>query len=80
MHYDAEGFYYLARAALVKDERQIDRFDRVFARVFNGLEGLTVEAIVARLDLPADWLRKLAERHLTAEERPRSRRSAASRR
>jgi uncharacterized protein with von Willebrand factor type A (vWA) domain len=25
--YDVEGFYYLARAALVKDERHIDRFD-----------------------------------------------------
>ena len=36
--YDAEGFYYLARAALVKDERLIDRFDRVFAKVFGGLE------------------------------------------
>ena len=67
--YDAEGFYYLARAALVKDERHIDRFDRVFAQVFNGLEGLTVEAIVARTDLPADWLRKLIERHLTPEEK-----------
>jgi uncharacterized protein with von Willebrand factor type A (vWA) domain len=67
--YDAEGFYYLARASLVKDERHIDRFDRVFARVFNGLEGLSVEAIVARVDLPADWLRKLVERHLTPEER-----------
>ena len=36
--YDAEGFYYLARASLVKDERHIDRFDRVFAAVFKGLE------------------------------------------
>ena len=44
--YDAEGFYYLARAALVKDERHIDRFDRVFAAVFDGLEALTLEAIV----------------------------------
>ena len=69
MLYDAEGFYYLARAALVKDERHIDRFDRVFAHVFNGLEGLTIEAIVARAELPADWLRKLIERHLTAEEK-----------
>ncbi|HRO11500.1 VWA domain-containing protein [Amaricoccus sp.] len=67
--HDAEGFYYLARAALVKDERMIDRFDRVFAHVFGGLEGLTVEAIVARAELPADWLRKLIERHLTPEEK-----------
>ena len=69
MRYDAEGFYYLARASLVKDERHIDRFDRVFAAVFSGLEFLTVEALIERLDLPADWLRKLAEKHLTPEER-----------
>ena len=36
--YDVEGFYYLARAAMVKDERNIDRFDRAFARAFEGLE------------------------------------------
>jgi uncharacterized protein with von Willebrand factor type A (vWA) domain len=67
--YDPEAFYYLARTSLVKDERHIDRFDRVFAAAFNGLETLTVEAIVARLDLPADWLRKLLEKHLTPDEK-----------
>ena len=36
--YDVEGFYYLARSALVKDERHIDRFDQVFAHVFKGVE------------------------------------------
>jgi uncharacterized protein with von Willebrand factor type A (vWA) domain len=67
--YDAEGFYHLARASLVKDERHIDRFDRAFAQAFNGLETLTVDEIVAALDLPEDWLRKLAEKHLTPEEK-----------
>ena len=67
--YDAEGFYYLARASLVKDERHIDRFDRVFAEVFKGLESLTPEGFVEGIDLPAHWLRRLAERHLTPEER-----------
>jgi uncharacterized protein len=67
--YDAEAFYYLARAALVKDERHIDRFDRVFAARFAGLEALTVEAIVARLELPEAWLRKLVETHLSPEEK-----------
>ena len=33
-----ETFYYLSRAVLVKDERHLDRFDRVFAHVFRGLE------------------------------------------
>jgi uncharacterized protein with von Willebrand factor type A (vWA) domain len=66
--YDAEGFYFLARTTLVKDERHIDRFDRVFAACFGGLSELTPDALIEQLDLPADWLRKLAEKHLTPEE------------
>jgi len=66
---DPEGFYYLARAAMVKDERHIDRFDRAFAQAFRGLEGLTADQVIAALDLPAEWLEKLAEKHLTEEER-----------
>jgi uncharacterized protein with von Willebrand factor type A (vWA) domain len=67
--HDAEGFYYLARASLVKDERNIDKFDRVFGEVFGGLEGMSVEAILARVEMPEEWLRKLVEKHLTPEER-----------
>ena len=37
--YDAEGFYYLARTAMVKDERHLDRFDRAFAESFRGAGG-----------------------------------------
>ena len=36
--YSVEDFYYLARATLVKDERHLDKFDRVFAQCFKGLE------------------------------------------
>jgi len=32
-----EEFYYLARAALVKDEKYYDRYDRVFAAYFKGI-------------------------------------------
>ena len=63
--YSVEDFYYLARATLVKDERHLDKFDRVFAQCFKGLEppeGVKVE------DLPEEWLRKLAEKLLTPEE------------
>jgi uncharacterized protein with von Willebrand factor type A (vWA) domain len=67
--YDVEGFYYLARSALVKDERHIDRFDQVFSHVFKGLEALSGETGVDVADLPEDWLRKLAEKHLTEEEK-----------
>src|ERR1700688_2556480 len=61
-----EDFYYLSRAALVKDERNLDKFDRVFGRVFKGLELLS-EA--AEAEIPAEWLKKLAEKYLTEEER-----------
>ena len=61
-----ENFYYLSRAALVKDERNLDKFDRVFGQVFKGLE-LMGEAIEA--DIPAEWLKKLADKYLTEEEK-----------
>ncbi|ARE38919.1 hypothetical protein RGUI_0778 [Rhodovulum sp. P5] len=67
--YDVEGFYYLARAALVKDERLLDRFDRAFAATFDGLEEIAPGEVLEALDLPEDWLRRLAEKHLTEEER-----------
>ena len=67
--YDIDGFYYLARASLVKDERQIDRFDRAFAAAFEGLETISTDEVLEAVDLPAEWLEKLAEKHLTEEER-----------
>ncbi|HDR28072.1 vWA domain-containing protein [Rhodovulum sp.] len=67
--YDVEGFYYLARTVMVKDERLLDRFDRAFAESFSGLEEIGPGDVLEALDLPEDWLRKLAERHLSAEER-----------
>src|SRR5471032_3647782 len=61
-----EDFYYLSRATLVKDERNLDKFDRVFGQVFKGLETLGdgMEA-----EIPAEWLRKLSEKYLTEEEK-----------
>ena len=67
--YDTTGFYHLARTTMVKDERHLDRFDRAFAESFAGLENLTTEDVLDALNLPAEWLRKLAENHLTPEER-----------
>ena len=67
--YDVTTFYYLSRTAMVKDERYFDRFDRAFAETFQGLETIPVEAVLEALDLPRDWLEKLAEKHLTPEER-----------
>ena len=68
-NYDITDFYYLARTVLVKDERHLDRFDRVFGEVFRGLEPpTTVTGEVIRRELPTEWLKKLAERLFTAEE------------
>ena len=67
--YDVEGFYYLARSALVKDERNIDRFDQVFAHIFKGVEALAGEAVIDVASLPEEWLRRLAEKHLSEEEK-----------
>lgn len=67
--YDVEGFYYLARAALVKDERNLDRFDQVFSTVFKGLESLSDSEEIDSQELPEEWLRKMAEKHLSDEER-----------
>jgi uncharacterized protein len=61
-----EDFYYLARTALVKDERNLDKFDRVFGHLFKGLE-LMSEPLSA--EIPAEWLKKLAEKYLTEEEK-----------
>ena len=64
--FDVNNFYYLSRSCLVKDERNLDKFDRVFGTVFKGLEppeeGATAE-------IPEEWLRKLTELHLTDEEK-----------
>ena len=64
-NHDIDDFYYLARATLVKDERHLDKFDRVFAECFKGLE--TPERDLQR-DLPEEWLRKIAEKMLTPAE------------
>src|SRR5262249_35662723 len=60
-----EDFYYLSRASLVKDERNLDKFDRVFGQVFKGVESTPDLAT----EIPIDWLKKLAEKYLTEEEK-----------
>ncbi|KZY34633.1 VWA domain-containing protein [Roseovarius sp. HI0049] len=67
--YDIEGFYYLARTAMVKDERMIDRFDQAFAASFEGLEQISAGEVLDAVDLPQEWLEKMAEKHLSPEEK-----------
>ena len=60
-----DDFYHLARATLIKDEAQFDKFDRAFAAYFKGVEMLTDFT----QDLPLEWLRKTLELELSAEEK-----------
>lgn len=67
--FDTEAFYFLARTALVKDERHIDRFDRVFAEMFGGLEAVSGGEGVETVPIPEEWLKKLAEKHLSEDDK-----------
>ncbi len=63
---EVEDFYFLSRATLVKDERNLDKFDQVFGHVFKGLESLGEGDIS---EIPEDWLKALTEKFLTEEEK-----------
>jgi uncharacterized protein with von Willebrand factor type A (vWA) domain len=67
--YDIDAFYFLARTCMVKDERNIDKFDRAFATAFEGLEAIPDSAVMDAVDIPQDWLEKMAEKHLSAQEK-----------
>ena len=67
--YDIEAFYYLARTAMVKDERNIDTFDRAFSATFKGLEAISSDDMLEAVEIPEVWLRKMVEKHLSEEEK-----------
>lgn len=64
--YNITDFYYLSRTTLVKDERNLDKFDRVFAHAFKGMEALDLSETS---QIPEEWLRALTEKFLTEEEK-----------
>ena len=64
--FSVDDFYYLARSAMVKDEKYLDRFDRVFGKSFKGLEYVTDEVDA---EIPEEWLKILSEQLLTDEEK-----------
>ena len=66
--YDFEAFYYLGRITMVKDERHLDRYDRAFSNTFKGLENISLSDVLEAVNIPAEWLEKLAEKHLSAAE------------
>ena len=60
-----DDFYYLARASLIKDEAQFDRFDLAFATYFKGVDAI----FDIRAAIPEEWLRKEFERLLSPEDK-----------
>ena len=62
---NVDDFYLLSRTALVKDEKNYDKFDRAFSAYFKGLEDLTglLESLI-----PDEWLRHEFEKSLTPED------------
>ncbi len=61
-----DDFYYLSRAALVKDEALFDRFDRVFGVFFRNIDAaLDWE----QFDIPLEWLRSQGARLLSEADR-----------
>jgi uncharacterized protein len=67
--YDIDAFYHLGRMTMVKDERWFDRYDRAFSTSFKGIESISSDDVLTAIDLPADWLTKMAEKYLTPQER-----------
>ena len=66
--FKVENFYYLSRASLIKNEKHIDRFDLVFSKVFKGIENISLEDLLNKVDIPKEWVKKLSEKLLTPEE------------
>ena len=66
--FKVENFYYLSRASLIKNEKHIDRFDLVFSKVFKGIEDISLEDLLNKVDIPKEWVKKLSEKFLTPEE------------
>ena len=66
--YDIEGFYYLARITLIKNEKNIDKFDIVFHQFFEGIKKISLEKIINEKFIPSEWLKKLSEKFLNKEE------------
>ncbi|HOB45518.1 MAG TPA: VWA domain-containing protein [Zoogloea sp.] len=60
-----EDFYFLARTSLVKDEAHFDRFDQAFGEYFKGVEAIPG----LEVDLPAEWLKAMMQKHLSPEEK-----------
>jgi len=63
----SQGFYYLSRSIMVKDEKYYDKFDQAYGIFFEGIEDLDIDFL--KNEIPEEWLRKQFEKTLTDEER-----------
>lgn len=61
-----DDFYLLSRTVLVKDEKHFDKFDKAFAKYFEGIDAIDPELLSKAI--PEDWLRREIEKHLSPEE------------
>jgi len=64
--FNVNDFYYLSRSALIKDERHLDKFDRVFGHSFKGLESNEEGSVT---EIPEEWLKLMGQKYLTDEEK-----------
>jgi len=64
--YSVDDFYSLCKAIMVKQEAQLDRFDRVFGHFFNGMELIPDDFFTK--NIPEDWLKKQLKKVLSEEE------------
>ena len=66
--FDVNNFYFFARTSLVKDEKYLDRFDKVFGEIFNGIENTNISKTFEH-QLPIEWLKYFSEKHFDDEEK-----------
>lgn len=60
-----DEFYHLSRTCMVKDEKHFDKFDRAFGKYFKGV--VQIDGVMA--EIPEEWLKHMAEKYLSEEEK-----------
>ena len=64
--FSVNDFYYLSRSSLIKDEKHLDKFDKVFGHSFKGLENTSE---IGEAEIPEEWLRLMGQKYLSDEEK-----------
>ncbi len=69
-NYNIEDFYFLSKTTLIKDEKYLDKFDKIFGSVFKGIQGnIKSKKLFDNYDIPKEWLEKISSQYLTKEEK-----------